>query len=148
MNQGVSEERLDDRLGELKNWIESELLHKLIEGESKSELQGCPVDTVHRYFSSLKLRPESNQYLAKRQKPEPKPIVEPFHHDTELRDENALRLLIENKFRTALENRKPKPVVDKPRVIREISIDQKSSPDSTNSISSVYKPLQARIQGD
>ena len=89
-----------------------------------------------------------NRYLAKRQKPEPKPIVEPFHHDTELRDENALRLLIENKFRTALENRKPKPVVDKPRVIREISIEQKSSPDSTNSISSVYKPLQARIQGD
>ena len=74
--------------------------------------------------------------------------MEPFHHDTELRDENALRLLIENKFRTALENRKPKPVVDKPRVIREISIEQKSSPDSTNSISSVYKPLQARIQSD
>ena len=94
----------------------------------------------------LWLRPESNQYLAKRQKPEPKPIVEPFHHDTELRDENALRLLIENKFRTALENRKQKPVVNKPRVIREISIEKaKSSPDSTNSISSVYKPLQARI---
>ena len=35
VNQGVSEERLDDRLGELKNWIESELLHKLIEGKSK-----------------------------------------------------------------------------------------------------------------
>ena len=70
--------------------------------------------------------------------------MEPFHHDTELRDENALRLLIENKFRTALENRKQKPV-DKPRVIREISIEQKSSPDSTNSVSSVYKPLQARV---
>ena len=69
--------------------------------------------------------------------------MQPFHHDTELRDENALRLLIENKFRTALENRKQKPEVDKPRVIREISIEQKSSPDSTNSISSVYKPLQA-----
>ena len=83
--------------------------------------------------------------LAKRQKPEPKPIVEPYHHDTELRDENALRLLIENKFRTALENRKQKPVAEKARVIREISIDQKSSPDSTNSVSSVYKPLQARV---
>ena len=70
--------------------------------------------------------------------------MEPFHHDTELRDENALRLLIENKFRTALENRKQKPV-EKPRVIREISIEQKSSPDSTNSVSSVYKPLQARV---
>ena len=42
VNQGVSEERLDDRLGELKNWIESELLHKLIEGKSISELQWCP----------------------------------------------------------------------------------------------------------
>ena len=72
--------------------------------------------------------------------------MEPFHHDTELRDENALRLLIENKFRTALENRKQKSVIDEPRVIREISIEKaKSSPDSTNSISSVYKPLQARI---
>lgn len=114
VNPGVSEERLDDRLGELKNWIESELLHKLIE--------------------------------AKRQKPEPKPTVEPFHHSTELRDENALRLLIENKFRTALENRKQPLVVDKPRVIREISIEQKSCPDSTSSISSVYKPLQLRME--
>ena len=35
INQGVSEERLDDRLGELKNWIESELLHKLIEGKKR-----------------------------------------------------------------------------------------------------------------
>ena len=40
MNQGVSEERLDDRLGELKNWIESELLHKLIEGKSASDFHG------------------------------------------------------------------------------------------------------------
>ena len=79
--------------------------------------------------------------LAKREKAEPKPIVEPYHHETDFRDENALRLLIENKFRSALENRKPPVEPDQPRVIREISIE-KSSPDSTNSISSVYKPLQ------
>ena len=40
VNQGVSEERLDDRLGELKNWIESELLHKLIEGRTVPVLHG------------------------------------------------------------------------------------------------------------
>ena len=138
VNQGVSEERLDDRLGELKNWIESELLHKLIEGKTVPVLHG-------HVWPGPKLILKYYRYiLAKRQKPEPKPIVEPYHHDTELRDENALRLLIENKFRTALENRKQKPVAEKPRVIREISIDQKSSPDSTNSVSSVYKPLQDR----
>ena len=49
MNQGVSEERLDDRLGELKNWIESELLHKLIDTNSDRvflELVRGIVDTV------------------------------------------------------------------------------------------------------
>ena len=62
-------------------------------------------------MTDLKIKGVKNlgSFLAK-PRARAKPTVESFHHGTELRDKNALRLLIENKFRTALENRKQKPV--------------------------------------